>query len=88
MTTYEKYLQWKSEQTSKAPSIKAFCEWLDNPIIPEDCRQDEFGFIKDSGGSRMTCRLCVYHSDPYTADICDHCRKYNEDTEYYYAKPD
>jgi hypothetical protein len=88
MTTYEKYLQWKAEQTSKAPSIKAFCDYLDNQNQPEEGRRDRYGLIKEADHVDSVCTNCIYRLDPYTADICDHCRKYNEDTEYYYAKPD
>jgi len=87
MTTYEKYLQWKSEQTSKAPSIKAFCEWLDKLNEPEMVKRDRFGKIaKVELG--LACNMCIYKDEPYDSDSCNHCRYNTAHKEYYYAKPD
>jgi hypothetical protein len=85
MTTYDKYLKWKAEQTSKAPSIKAFCEWLD---LPEMVKQDKYGKIARTE-TNLACKMCVYD------DVCGlgneiniHCNYNNNCNEYYYAKPD
>jgi len=84
MTTYEKYLQWKAEQTSESPSIKDFCEWLDNP---EMVRQDEYGKIADSN-SLISCSYCIYKENQPIEGFCFECFENNKDSEYYYAKPD
>jgi hypothetical protein len=88
MTTYEKYLQWKSEQTSKSPSIKAFCEWLDKPNEPEMVKQDEYGKIARTGASNA-CSKCVYNEDCHIGtSMNNYCNRNNAINEYYYAKPD
>jgi len=85
MTTYEKYLQWKSEQTSKAPSIKAFCEWLD---LPEMVREDPHGKIARSL-EPYVCELCVYNEVCIIGNpLNNYCNRNNAINEYYYAKPD
>jgi len=88
MTTYEKYIQWKSEQTSKAPSIKAFCDYLDKINEPEMVRQDEFGKIARTE-TNLSCGMCVYDSVCAIGnEINNHCNKNNKIREYYYAKPE
>jgi hypothetical protein len=88
MTTYEKYLQWKSEQTSKAPSIKAFCDYLDKLNQPEMVKQDEFGKIARTE-TNLACSICVYDSVcSWGNEINIHCNDNNKRKEYYYAKPD
>jgi len=84
MTTYEKYLQWKSEQTSKAPSIQDFCEWLDNPEI---VKEDKFGKFARTE-TNLACTFCIHSQVCIIGnEINNYCNRNNASNEYYYAKP-